>query len=211
MKRAVAGVLVLAVLIGASAHAQPAEPAATVNRLSGVATAMRGTVSVPLSNGMIVRVGDRISTGDDTRLRLRLISGATVTLGDNSSIVVEAQEAKRGGQSVLEFFQGVFLAVTATVTAASPPAEPTEEPMIIRTRNAVLGIRGTTVWAEQEVDHLGVIMLAGRGVTVAAPTGTVVLSAPLLGTDVRTGQPPTDPKRWGQKRIDAANRSVAFE
>lgn len=198
---------VLAVLAGWPALAQQAEIAGTVNRLSGAATATRGNISLPLGDGMIVLVGDRVATGDDTRLRLRLISGATITLGDNSSIVVEAQEAKRGGQAVLEFFQGVFFAVTGAVTDAPPP----EDAMIIRTPSAVLGIRGTTVWAEQQPEHLGVLMLEGESVVVTAPTGTVVLSAPLLGTDVRAGAPPTDPKRWGRKRIDAAVRSVAFE
>jgi len=206
MARAFAA-LVLAFLVSWPAYAQQAETAGTVNRLSGVATATRGKISLPLSNGMMVLVGDRVSTGDDTRLRLSLISGATITLGDNSSIIVEAQEAKRGGQAVLEFVRGVFLAVTSAVTD-SPPLEDT---MKVRTPNAVLGIRGTTVWGEQQPNHLGVIMLSGKGVAVTAPEGTVVLNAPLLGTDVRSGEPPTSPKRWGQKRIDAANRSVAFE
>lgn len=199
--------MVLAFLISWPADAQQAETAGTVNRLSGVATATRGNISLTLGDGMIVLVGDKVSTGNDTRLRLQLISGATITLGDNSSIIVEAQEAKRGGQAVLEFVRGMFLAVTGAVTDAPPP----EDAMKIRTPSAVLGIRGTTVWGEQQPDHLGVIMLSGKSVAVTAPEGSVVLSAPLLGTDVRPGTPPTSPKRWGQKRIDAANRSVAFE
>lgn len=200
-------VLVLMALIQWPAQAQQPQTAGTVNRLNGSATATRGDIAVALDTGMVVLVGDRISTGDDTRLRLLLTSGATIVLGDNSSITVEAHEPTAGGRSLLEFFHGVFLAVTAAVKDAPPP----EESMIIRTPNAVLGIRGTEVWGEQQPGHLGVLMLSGKGVAVAAPEGTVVLSAPRQGTDVRTGEPPTAPKGWGQKRIDAAYRSVAFE
>ena len=197
--------LVLVVLIGWPAHAQRAETAGTISQLKGAATATRGNVGLPLGIGMVVLVGDRISTGKDTRLRLRLTSGATIVLGDNSSIIVEAHESKVGGRSVLEFFQGVFLAVTAAVTES-----PTDS-MTIRTPNAVLGIRGTEVWGEQQPDHFAAIMLSGKGVLVTAPEGAVELNAPLLGTDVRTGKAPTTPKAWGRKRIDAARRSVAFE
>lgn len=210
MARALA-LLVLAVMLSWPALGQQPQTAGVVDRLVGAATATRGGIGLPLSDGMVVLVGDKIATGDATRLRLRLISGAAVVLGDNSSITVEAQEAKRGGHTVLEFFHGVFLAVTSSVSDAEVPAEPPAEPMKIRTPNAVLGIRGTTVWGEQQQDHLGVIMLSGKGVVVTAPMGIVTLTAPLEGTDVRTGKAPTTPKQWGQKRIDAANRSVAFE
>ncbi len=206
MRRALAA-LVLVALISWPALGQQPQTAGVVDRLVGAATATRGSIGLPLSDGMVVLVGDRIATGGDTRLRLRLISGATVVLGDNSSITVEAQEAKRGGHAVLEFLHGVFLAVTSSVTDVEPPTEP----MKIRTPNAILGIRGTTIWGEHQPDHLGVIMLSGKGVVVTAPEGVVTLTAPLEGTDVRTGKAPTTPKQWGQKRIDAANRSVAFE
>lgn len=199
--------MALLMLIAWPVHGQQARTAGVVDRLDGRATATRGNLSLPLDDGMVVLEGDRVATGADTRLRLRLISGATIVLGDNSAIVVEAQEARRGGRSVLEFLEGVFLAVTAAVTDSPPP----EDAMIIRTPSAVLGIRGTEVWGEHQPDHLGVIMLSGKGVVVTAPGGTVVLDAPLLGTDVRAGAPPTAPKSWGQKRIDAAMRSVAFD
>ncbi len=206
MTRTLAAIALL-MLISWPVHGQQARTAGVVDRLEGRATATRGNLSLPLDDGMVVLEGDRVATGADTRLRLRLISGATLVLGDNSAIVVEAQEARRGGQSVLEFLEGVFLAVTAAVTDSPPP----EDAMIIRTPSAVLGIRGTEVWGEHQPDHLGVIMLSGKGVVVTAPGGTVVLDAPLLGTDVRAGAPPTAPKSWGQKRIDAAMRSVAFD
>lgn len=206
MTRALAP-LVLMMVMSWPAQGQQAQTAGTVDRLNGSAIATRGDIRLPLSNGMVVLVGDRVSTSDNTRLRLRLISGATIALGDNSSITVEAQEAMRGGPSVLEFFQGVFLAVTSAVTDSSPATNP----MTIRTPSAVLGIRGTEIWGEQQPDHLGVVMLSGKGVVVTAPEGTVELTAPLLGTDVRPGKPPTPAKRWGEKRIEAASRSVAFE
>jgi hypothetical protein len=206
MTRTLAAIALL-MLISWPVHGQQARTAGVVDRLEGRATATRGNLSLPLDDGMVVLEGDRVATGADTRLRLRLISGATLVLGDNSAIVVEAQEARRGGRSVLEFFEGVFLAVTAAVTESPAP----EETMIIRTPSAVLGIRGTEVWGEHRPDHLGVIMLSGKGVVVTAPGGTVVLDARLLGTDVRAGTPPTAPKSWGQKRIDAAMRSVAFD
>lgn len=204
MGRALAAFILVLVLV-MPAYGQEDKPAGTIDRLVGAATATRGGITRMVAIGMNVFVGDRISTGGDTRLHLRLASGASIALGDNSSISIEAVEAKDSGQSVLKFFEGVMLAVSAAVTG--PPADS----MAIKTPVAVLGIRGTEVWAEQQPDHLGVVMLSGASVLVTAPKGAVELAAPLLGTDVYAGKAPTTPKAWGQKRIDGARRSVAFE
>jgi hypothetical protein len=177
----------------------------TVDRLIGTAVATSDNMDRPLGRGAVIFVGDRVATGAKTRLRLRMINGATITLGDNSAIVIEATEREKGGSSILRSLQGVLLAVTAALTPSD------KETMTIKTSEAVLGIRGTTVWLQQETGHIGAIMLSGSSVVVQSPLGTVELSTPLAGTDVFAGKPPTTPKQWGQKRIDKANRSVAFE
>ena len=75
--------LALALLCLASLHAAAAEPVGSVAALVGQAQVKRSGESQPrsLRVGAEVFEGDRIQTAADTRLRLSMVDGSTLTLG----------------------------------------------------------------------------------------------------------------------------------
>lgn len=178
--------------------------AGTVVRLRGQASATWSGLTRSLVVGANVLVGDEIRTGAATRLEIRLGQGTTLTLGDDSTLLVEeAETADRGG--VVTVLAGVFLGATRAL------ADLTRDSLTVRTPTAVLGVRGTVVWGQQQPGRLAACMLSGTFVTVTTPTYAAVLTAAHDGTDVIEGQPPTPPKRWSDERMAAARATVAFD
>lgn len=178
--------------------------AGTVSRLKGTAHATRNNFTRPLSVEMEIFVGERIVTGDATRIEIRMIDGAVVTLGDNTMMTIDAYDNDRG-LAAMDVTNGVFLATSGAIAKYGP------DRFQMKTPSAVLGIRGTTVWGQQQPDHLAVVMLSGTSVTVSTANGSVVLSKLNDGTDAFAGRAPSQPKTWGAKRIAASAALVSFD
>lgn len=171
---------------------------------SAIATASTG-FSRPLQEGSTILVGDRIATGTDSRLRMRMIDGAVVTLGSTSTMIVEAwNEDVNFGQAALNLVEGVFLAASGAIARLAP------DRMVVTTPVATLGIRGTEVWGQALPDRLAVVLLSGTGVVVDTPQGTVEMNVPGIGLDVTAGEPLPPVKQWGPPRLAAAAAAVAF-
>lgn len=179
------------------------EIAGTVSRAKGEATATFGRSTRTLAPGTPVFVGDRILTGDDTRLEIRMTDGAVVTLGDGSEFTVGEFEAAERGR-LFGLFRGVFLAVSGTL------ADGRTSPMTVQTQLAIVGVRGTTVWGVQRPDQLQVVLLDGR-IFVESVGRRIDLTEPLTLTTVLPGAPPTEPVRVSDEALEAAKRTVAFE
>lgn len=178
--------------------------AGTITRLKGTAQATLNNFTRPLSEDMEIFVGERIVTGAATRIQIRMIDGAMITLGDNTAITIDVYNNDLG-RAAMEVTNGVFLATSGAIAKYGP------DRFIMKTPSAVLGIRGTTVWGQQQPDHLAVVMLSGTSVTITTENGAVVLSEPKDGTDAIAGRAPTQPKTWGAKRIAASAALVSFE
>ena len=171
---------------------------------SAIATASTG-FSRPLQEGSTILVGDRIATGTDSRLRMRMIDGAVVTLGSTSTMIVEAwNEDVNLGQAALNLVEGVFLAASGAIARLAP------DRMVVTTPVATLGIRGTEVWGQALPDRLAVALLSGTGVVVDTPQGSVEMNVPGNGLDVTAGEPLPPVKQWGPPRLAAAAAAVAF-
>ncbi|TVR97491.1 MAG: hypothetical protein EA406_09690 [Rhodospirillales bacterium] len=195
-------VLLLLSLPAPGALAQ--DVAGTVVRLHGAAMALSPEGQArALNTGSEVLVGEQITTDRDTRLRLRLIDGAVITLGDHSTFTLAGYEpASRG--VVLDLLQGVFLGVTGLLD------DDTSAPMTINTPIGSFGVRGTTFWGRQGPGRMEVALLEGGVVHVEGAGVQVELDQPLLGTDVRPGEAPTPPMRWSDQRLEASRLTVAF-
>lgn len=194
-------------LIGMVAHpAFAIDLAGNVVKLQGSATATAGTgFSRPLQEGSTILVGDRIATGADSRLRLRMTDGAVLTIGGSSTMVIEAwNEDVSVGRAALDVVEGVFLAATGAIARLGP------ERMVVTTPVATLGIRGTEVWGDALPDRLAVALLSGSSVTVKAPDETVTMTTPGTGLDVVAGEPLPPIEQWGPPRLAAAAAAVAF-
>jgi len=192
--------LVFALPMGVDA----AEKAGTVSRLKGAAIATQAGESRALAVGAPVFIGDRLSTGRDTRIEMNMTDGTILTLGDHSTFILEDYGESRG--AVMELVQAVLLGVSGSL------AKLRDDGMTIQTPVATIGIRGTTFWGGQETDRLGVVMLEGTAVTVTTAGGTVELTEPYASTNVTDPtQVPTPPGTWSPERLATARKTVSFE
>ena len=103
-----------------SAHAAPAAPAAIVEGLQMPAWVEHQNVFGPLRVGMPLEAGDRIVTGPNSRVLLRLAEGSLVKLGENAELVVsrfEPPEAEGGLFSgFLDVLKGAFRYTTTALS-----------------------------------------------------------------------------------------------
>jgi hypothetical protein len=198
--------LVLAVLLPAVAAA--IEPAGTVTRLQGSATAtMPNGLARPLYVGSTILVGDHLQTGEGARLQIELSDGGMLTLGELSSMTVEIYgRVESEGTGLLKAVGGVFLAASGALAKIAP------DRVTIETPSAVLGVRGTEVWGRiSDETSVEVALLSGAGVLVVSPEGSVEITEPGTGLTVVAGAPPPAPKLWSAERLAEAAAAVTFE
>jgi hypothetical protein len=197
---------VLAFLLPAVAAA--IEPAGTVTRMQGSATAtMPNGLARALYVGSTILVGDQLQTGEGARLQIRLSDGGMLTLGELSSITVEIYgRVESEGTALLKAVSGVFLAASGALAKMAP------DRVTIETPSAVLGVRGTEVWGRiPDETSVEVAFLSGTGVLVVTPEGSVEMAEPGTGLTIVAGAAPPPPKLWSAERLAEAAATVAFE
>lgn len=196
--------LIAGLLLLSASPSHAVDPAGAVSRLKGTARTEVAGIVRPLAVGSEVFAGDKILTAKGTRIEIRMTDGGIITLGDDSVFTIGAFEAAERGR-VLGLVKGVFLALTGKLPGGGL------SPMTIHTPLAVIGVRGTTLWGQQDPTRLQVALLDGKRVFVESAGRRVELTVPLTGTSVLPGRPPTEPSRWSDERLNAAKRTVAFE
>lgn len=195
----------LAVLAALMAAAPAwAGPAGTVVRLKGEVRADQQS----LAEGGVVEEGAVLTTGPGARVELRLIDGATLTLGEHGRLVVDRYVYDAGaaqGNAVLRSVSGVFLIATGAIGKLP------DRPFKVATPVATIGIRGTQFWGGALDNPLDVLLLDGA-IIVENQAGTVTLDQPNQGTQVtQAGQAPDPAGYWGPERIRRAFATVSFE
>jgi hypothetical protein len=198
------------------ANAAPATVAGKVSRLQGAAFANHRDSSDNLYQGSSVMVGDHIVTGHDSRVLLEMIDGTKLTLGEDTEFVISAyhySKQARQGSAALELIRGVFRAVTGAIGKLR------ERDFKVRTSVASIGIRGTDFWGgfyfSKSPDvfpkSLDVALLGGKGIYVENAAGRVEVTSIGDGTTINSAsEKPGAPKRWGDKKLNAAQQSVSF-
>ncbi len=164
--------------------------------------------------GHALHLGDRIVTGVDARLEARMQDGMVVTLGEKTEFVIQQVMGvtPNSNNSVFELVKGVFRSITAQTETRPQPREPCR----VETPVATIGIRGTELWGgfnllDAGARTLDVVMLEGKGVYVESGGQRVELSQAGAGTTVKdAGQAPDPIKTWRKKKLQAAQRTVAW-
>lgn len=192
--------------------ARAAEPAVAgaVIHIQGAAFANRNESSGNLSKDTQILVGDRIITGHNARVVLRMIDGAVLTLGADTEFAIgdyRYSEQAQQGSAALELVKGVFRAVTGAIGKLR------EHDFKVRTAVSVIGIRGTDFWGGFYFSQaLDVALLGGGGIYVENAAGRVEVTNVGDGTTISSAnEPPSAPKHWGEKKLNAAKQSVAWE
>ncbi|MFZ1640533.1 MAG: FecR family protein [Candidatus Contendobacter sp.] len=192
----------------------PAGVAGYVTRVRGEVVSEAAAGRQKLVLGHALHLGDRIVTGVDARLEARMQDGMVVTLGEKTEFVIQQVMGvtSNSNNSVFELVKGVFRSITAQTEAKPQHREPSR----VETPVATIGIRGTELWGgfnllDAGARTLDVVMLEGKGVYVESAGRLVELKQPGEGTMVKgAGQAPTSVKAWGEKKLQAAQRTVAW-
>ena len=201
------GLLVIAaLLLGASGLVRAADPAPSgeVTLLKGPASVTQDGRTIRLYPGASVIVGDRLRTGKGARLKLRMIDGTEIMLGENTEFIVREFELhETTARGLLELTKGFFRAVTGRITKLRDNAFQVKTPL------AIIGVRGTDFWGEQHANRLRIALLGGTAVIVTNDAGSVELTEAGYGTEVTSPTAaPRPPFRWSPEELQRAAGTV---
>lgn len=140
----------LSTIVFALIHLTPLLPAfgqavGSVESITGDATVQRsanGATEALLKSSEIF-LNDVVTTEQSAALVLRLADGATITLGENSSMTVDTYvynpSRKNGNEGHIRLMKGLFKVVTDQITKLNP------DRFKVSTSDGVIGIRGCAV------------------------------------------------------------------
>jgi hypothetical protein len=144
----------------------------------------RGGNAVPLTPGTTLVTSDRIRTGANARVQLRLGEGSTIKLGENARFVIEKIESRGIFSSALSVLDGAFRFTTDALRKAQ------KREVSIKVKNVTAGIRGTDLWGKSTGEKDLVCLLEGKISVGAEGHPTVTLDQPLdFYTKPRDGAP----------------------
>ena len=139
-----------------------AAPAAVVEGVQMPAWVERGGVKQPLAAGMELQAADRVSTGANSRLLLRLAEGSQVKLGENALMNMERLAQRQENrqtflQAAIDLSRGAFRFTTDARAKLLSRRE-----VNIRVATVTAGIRGTDLWGKSGDDRDIVCLIEGK-------------------------------------------------
>ena len=141
-----------------AAQLAAAAPNAGVEAVQMPAWVERGGASVPLTPGMELRDKDRLRTGANSKLLLKMREGSLVRLGENGTLLLDrmAEDRNRVFDAVMNVFKGAFRFTTAALQAQR------RRNISITIATVTAGIRGTDVWGKAAPDKDIVCLIEGK-------------------------------------------------
>jgi hypothetical protein len=153
--------------LACNAQAAPGDatalPAAKVEGVQLPAWVERANGSkFPLSPGLSLGSQDKVITGQNARLLLRLADGSTIKLGEQAQLKFNNAEATRKNEEVtlraaLNVVVGAFRFTTDALNKLRSKRE-----VDIRISTVTAGIRGTDLWGAQRPDREIVCLIEGK-------------------------------------------------
>lgn len=167
-----------------------ADAAGAVDDVKGEAKAEQAGAGRPLAPKGPVFIGDVVSTGQKSRLALKLGERTTLKLGAEARLKLDKYVAETGGDFEL-------IAGSLFFDRSGPPAK---DGIQFRNAYGLIAVRGTRFYAGPSRGKFGILVGHGR-VAVTAAGKTVVLG-PQQGTDIAAiGAPPSEPRSWPTSRV----------
>lgn len=147
----------LAVVAGAAYAAE-----VLVEAVQSPAWLERAGTREPLAAGMSLRNGDRVVSGTDGRIHLRLAEGSAVKLGEEAQLAIDRLSMRReqGGSiatAALDVLRGAFRFTTPVAARFKGRRE-----VDVRFVTVTAGIRGTDFWGKSAPDRDIVCLIEGR-------------------------------------------------
>jgi len=165
--------LLLALLLGVAPVQALAQPAAVIDGVQMPAWRERDGNRVPLVPGMELRAGDRILTGKEARVLVKLSEGSVVKLGENGTLrLAELQPSKELFRAALQVLEGAFRFTTDLAAKAR------KRDVTVRVEQVTIGIRGTDFWGRSRAERQIVCLLEGAIQVGAAGEPPVTMDKP---------------------------------
>ncbi len=156
-------------LVAAAARAGPT----VVEAVQYPAWLERGGHAVPLQPGTTLQPQDRLRTGGNARVLMRMGEGSAVKIGENAQFVIERAEDRGIFRATLSVIAGAFRFTTQALSKNR------QRDIAIRVKNVTAGIRGTDVWGKSTDARDLVCLLEGRISVGAEGHPAVTLDQPL--------------------------------
>jgi hypothetical protein len=168
-----------------------ADPVARVVEQAGDAFFVREGESALLRPGEDLAAEDRVVTAADGKVVIRFDDGSLCTIGPDSELLLADLAAPQGGW--LDLVHGIVRLILAPGSRAAETG--------VRTSAAVASVRSTDFIVDAKLDHAAVFVAEGTVLVTGRLTSQSVTLQAGEGTDIPLRQPPTPPKRWGDKRV----------
>jgi hypothetical protein len=147
--------LTLALVLGVASIQALAQPA-VIEGVQMPAWRERDGKRSPLVPGMELRAGDRILSGKDARVVVRLSEGSVVKLGENGTLrLAEIEPSREIFRAALEVLQGAFR-FTTDIAAKTRKRE-----VSMRVDTVTIGVRGTDFWGRSRAELQLVCLIEG--------------------------------------------------
>lgn len=195
----VAAFVILAVGIGARSLLAGESPMSAIGRVTqheGQVHVLRNDKTIALAPGALVYERDLVVTADSGRLKIEFLDGSLLAVGGATRIFV-ADYALSGSDRRLGAMFSLLSGIVRAVVAG-PGGH-----FDIGSRAAVASARSTEWLMEAGPDGTAVFAAVGSVEVQAVSSNLRVLLRQGEGTDVPASGAPTQPKVWGQARVDA--------
>lgn len=203
--------VLLALLLAIAPPALAQQPAAVVDGVQMPAWLERAGRKQPLVAGMELRAGDRITTGDGSRVLMKLSEGSVVKLGENGTLrIAGIQPGKDLFKAALEILSGAFRFTTDVVSKGR------KREVSVAVERVTIGIRGTDFWGRSRAERQIVCLIEGAIELGAPGEAPVTMDQPRQfyqrdqGKTLPVGQvEAAQLQQWAQETEIAAGRGAA--
>lgn len=185
-------VLAYGVVVAAlPAIAQPRpSPIGTIEEVRGEAFAEQNGERRKLATKGEIFVGDLLSTGNNSRLVMKLGAATTIKLGAETRLKVDRYLADTGGEFDMQAGHVMF----------ERTGKPATQGITFKSPYGLLAVRGTRFYAGPNRGAFA--LLVGKGRVEVTAGGNSVMVRPQRGIDIKTpGARSTTPANWKAPRI----------
>jgi hypothetical protein len=170
---------VIALLLLLAVGLAPAADQPSVEAVQSPAWVERAGGREPLAVGMFLRNSDRVVTGADARIVLRMPEGSLVKLGSEAQLALDRLSVRREPEgtlvtAALEVLRGAFRFTTQAAARYRSRRQ-----MDVRIATVTAGIRGTDIWGKAAEDRDIVCLIEGRISVQRGNDAAFVMDQPL--------------------------------
>ena len=202
--------LILALVLGLVSLQAFAQPAALIEAVQMPAWRERDGKRLPLVPGMELRAGDRIISGKDARVVMKLSEGSLIKLGENGSLrFTQLEPSRELFKAALQVLEGAFRFTTDIANKAR------KREVDVRIEQVNIGVRGTDFWGRSREERQIVCLIEGA-IEVGAdgePPTTMDQPRQFYRRDKGVAQPvglvePQQLQQWSEETEIAAGKGA---